>query len=691
MAFRSVGNTLHDYADLEISLHHRGTVSYTVEFRFSQPYSDADVRIGQGQPAQTNIDLDELSQLANDPPAYGRKLTQLFFDDNAVQSAFAQARASAQSLGIPMRFRLIIGPSASELHAIRWETLCDPQDASPLSTNENLLFSRYLSSLDWQPVRLRAKGELRALVMVANPSDLGDYHLAPVDVVGELNRIKQGLGDIPIEVLPEPGSSQHATLNYLVDHLRQNEYDILYLVCHGAMVKGEPWLWLEGEDGKVLRCSGSALVTGLKELQERPRLAVLATCESAGSGSGEALAALGPRLAEAGVSAVLAMQGKISMQTVAEFMPVFFHELQRDGQIDRALAVARGAVRQRVDYWMPVLFMRLKSGRIWYVPGFGEEQDEFEKWQSLVGFIQDKSCTPILGPGIIETVLGSRRELAIRWAEEHGFPLEPYNRGSLPQVAQYITTLQSPAYLPVAYRGVLRDSILQRYQTGLPLELVQAKTWSISQIQQALQFVADLYAVNNPSDPYRMLAQLRLPIYLTTCTLDFMTRALVAEGAEPVVRICPWNKWVPKDKVLFEDQPTVEKPLVYHLFGHISEPNSLVFSEDKFFDYLIGVTQNKSLIPSAVRAALNNTSLLFLGFQMEDWEFRVFFRFLMMQEGREMLKFFSHAAAQIEPNEDRIVDLKRARKYLEEYFVSENISIFWGSTEEFLKELQKNL
>jgi len=238
---------------------------------------------------------------------------------------------------------------------------------------------------------------------------------------------------------------------------------------------------------------------------------------------------------------------------------------------------------------------------------------------------------------------------------------------------------------------VLRDSILQRYQTGLPLELVQAKTWSISQIQQALQFVADLYAVNNPSDPYRMLAQLRLPIYLTTCTLDFMTRALVAEGAEPVVRICPWNKWVPKDKVLFEDQPTVEKPLVYHLFGHISEPNSLVFSEDKFFDYLIGVTQNKSLIPSAVRAALNNTSLLFLGFQMEDWEFRVFFRFLMMQEGREMLKFFSHAAAQIEPNEDRIVDLKRARKYLEEYFVSENISIFWGSTEEFLKELQKNL
>jgi hypothetical protein len=69
----------------------------------------------------------------------------------------------------------------------------------------------------------------------------------------------------------------------------------------------------------------------------------------------------------------------------------------------------------------------------------------------------------------------------------------------------------------------------------------------------------------------------------------------------------------------------------------------------------------------------------------------VFFRFLLMQEGREMLKFFSHAAAQIEPDEDRILDLKRARRYLEEYFESENISIYWGNTDEFLQELSTHL
>jgi hypothetical protein len=59
----------------------------------------------------------------------------------------------------------------------------------------------------------------------------------------------------------------------------------------------------------------------------------------------------------------------------------------------------------------------------------------------------------------------------------------------------------------------------------------------------------------------------------------------------------------------------------------------------------------------------------------------------MAQDGRELLKFYSHAAAQIEPEEDRIIDVKRARKYLEKYFESESIEIYWGSTKEFLKEL----
>jgi hypothetical protein len=680
-----------EYADLEIGLHRREARSYSVEFRFSQPNSEADVRIGSDRPAQLDIDLEQLNLLAHNPPAYSEKLTEYFFTNAAIQSAFAQALASAQSLGTPLRIRLVIGPSAPELHNLRWELLRGPQDSSPLSTNENLLFSRYLHSLDWRPVSLSAKGDLSALVMVANPVDLTDYNLAPVDVQGEFERAEDGLGDILVSRVPEAAGVMHATLDNLLAQLRESEPDILYLVCHGALVRDEPWLWFEDEGGHTTRVSGTELTTRLKELVERPRLVVLASCQSAGDGTGETLAALGPHLAEAGIPAVLAMQGKISLQTVAEFMPIFFRELARDGQIDRALAVARGAIRRQPDYWMPALFMRLKSGRIWYVPGFGDEHDEFEKWESLVGFIQDKTCTPIIGPGLIEALLGSRREMALRWAEKHGFPMAPHDRDVLPRVAQYVLTHQSPAYLSVAIREGLRDEILRRYRSNMPDELVQETNWSTSKLMQALKLASECCWSNDPSDPYRMLAQLRLPIYITTGSLDLMTNELIDAGADPVVRVCPWNKWIPKEKAIYEETPTVDRPLVYHLFGHINLPNSLVYTEDRYFDYLIGVTLNKSLIPSAVRAALSSTSLLFLGFQMDDLEFRVFFRFLLAQEGREMLKFYSHVAAQIEPEEDRIVDVKRARKYLEEYYESENIEIYWGSAKEFLQSLWQHM
>src|SRR3990172_3963776 len=365
---------MNEYADLEISLHRHDASSYAVEFRFSQPESDADIRLGVGKPALAQFDFDALNSQSHDPAAYGQTLSQSLFADPAIQTAFGQARASAQSLDVPIRLRLLVGPSAPELHRLRWEMLRDPGDNSPLFTGESLLFSRYLSSLDWRPVRLLPKAELRALIAVANPSNLEEYDLEPVDVAGEVSRARAGLGDISATALPEAGTDQHATLTDLVARLREG-FDILYLVCHGAFIRDESWLWLEDTDGKVDRTSGTELVTRLRELEKRPRLIVLASCQSAGASAGDALASLGPRLAEAGIPAVIAMQGNITMETVADFMPTFFEELQRDGQIDRDLSVARGEVRERFDYWMPALFMRLKSGRIWYVPGFVDRSE----------------------------------------------------------------------------------------------------------------------------------------------------------------------------------------------------------------------------------------------------------------------------------------------------------------------------
>jgi len=278
-------------------------------------------------------------------------------------TAFSEARSAAQALGVGLQIRLAIELSARELHGVHWELLLDPRDGSYLFAGEEILFSRYLSSLDWQPISLRPKAEIKALVVIANPVNLAQFGLAPVDVRGELTRAQASLAGVGVTTCASGGT---ATLNDLSAHLRDGGHDILYLVCHGSVVEGEPWLWMEDERGGVARVRGAELVARLKELRRRPRLVVLASCQSAGSGSDrQALVSLGPRLAGAGIPAVVAMQGSVSMETVARFMPVFFRELLRDGQVDRAMAVARGTLPDRADFWMPVLFMRLKSGRIW--------------------------------------------------------------------------------------------------------------------------------------------------------------------------------------------------------------------------------------------------------------------------------------------------------------------------------------
>lgn len=672
------------YADLEITLNRWNADAYRVELRYTQPESDVDIRLAPNVPALARFDRSQLEMLALDPTAYGTLLGANLFGDENVKTAFAQARANAQTQDASLRLRLFIDSAAPELHGLRWETLRDPQDGAWLVISERILFTRYLASQDYRRVKIKPQSDLRALVFIANPTNLAEYSLAPIDAPGEMERARSALGGVTINTL-EPG--QPATLNALADRLRE-DIDILYLVAHGALIEGEPRLFLQNESGGVSVISGGELVTRIGELQNAPRLVVLASCQSAEmtTGDGGALAALGPRLSAAGVSAVIAMQGNITMKTVAQFMPVFFKELQRDGQIDRAMAAARASVRDNADAWMPVLFLRLKSGKIWYVPGFGGDRASFEKWPALLDTIRGGRCTPILGAGLTESLLGSRREVAAKWAEEFRFPLAPFAREDLPEVAQYLSVNQSPMFPREGLGKVVRAEIWKRYGSELSPELENAD------IPKLIAGVGELNRKRDASDPHAVLASLPFPIYITTNPDNLLIEALKAAGKDPQVELCKWNEDMVTESIYKRDpdyRPDEKRPLVYCLFGQFSDLDSMVLTEDDYFDYLIGVTSNKDLIPGVVRRALADTALLFLGFQLDDWNFRVLYRSIMSQEGRSRRKKYSHIAAQIDPEEGRILEPERARRYLESYFQDADISIYWGSAEDFVRDLKK--
>jgi hypothetical protein len=114
----------------------------------------------------------------------------------------------------------------------------------------------------------------------------------------------------------------------------------------------------------------------------------------------------------------------------------------------------------------------------------------------------------------------------------------------------------------------------------------------------------------------------------------------------------------------------------------------VVLTEDHYFDFLIGVTRNSDLIPPDVRRALADTALLFLGFHIDDWQFRVLFRSIISQQGSSRRGRYPHIAVQIEPEEDRLLEPERARRFLESYyFQGANISLYWGNVEDFVGEL----
>ena len=150
--------------------------------------------------------------------------------------------------------------------------------------------------------------------------------LAEVRTEDELAAARAGLGGIPAVELAGRGQ---VTLANLLARLRDG-CDILYLVAHGMIVDGEPQILLEqgGRRPGLDVGPGAGRAAGRAGAAAQPGGAGLLPERRRGDGQwlsqdGGALAGLGPRLAAAGVPAVVAMQGNLTMDTAAAFMPLF--------------------------------------------------------------------------------------------------------------------------------------------------------------------------------------------------------------------------------------------------------------------------------------------------------------------------------------------------------------------------------
>jgi SIR2-like domain len=279
-----------------------------------------------------------------------------------------------------------------------------------------------------------------------------------------------------------------------------------------------------------------------------------------------------------------------------------------------------------------------------------------EDWEELILFIEEGQCTPFLGAGASASVLPLGSELALEWAKEHDYPF--LDRENLVRVSQFLAAQHNSRFVKLKLR--------QRLSGTKP-------------------------SFADANEIHRVVADLRLPVYITTNYDDFLSQAIALRGGRPHQVVCNWylnRKRRTEIPLELGFEPSPDEPVVYHLHGRLQDWESMVLTEDDYLDFLIYV----HALPSRIERAFTDSSLLFLGYSLEDMNFKVLFRKLASYQLNEGAQ---HVAVQLKPAglDPTKREIQRALKqaeYLQQHMRSMSIKVFWGSCEDFARGLREH-
>jgi outer membrane protein assembly factor BamB len=293
--------------------------------------------------------------------ADGERLFEWLLSDDALRDAWNRTLGRSQK----RRIRLRIDAAAPELHTLPWELLRAGRRL--VSASADTPFSRYLAVLElWGESVVRRP--IRVLAAISNPGNLQEYGLTPVDVTQERTLLENALAGLGADEIILNFLEPPVTLARLEEKLREGCH-VVHYVGHGFYnaKRQQAALYLQDGKGDTEPVPDGALSEMMARQGVRPQLVFLAACQSAATSTADAFLGLAPKLVMEGVPAVVAMQGLVTVETARRFGAECYRRLAKHGLIDLAVNEARSALvtAGRPDAGVPVLFMRLKSGKVW--------------------------------------------------------------------------------------------------------------------------------------------------------------------------------------------------------------------------------------------------------------------------------------------------------------------------------------
>jgi hypothetical protein len=502
--------------------------------------------------------------------------------------------------------------------------------------------------------------KIKILFLAANPKD----SMQQKKLAEEMHSIDQALSQAEYRDKFEIDQKFAVRVKDLANYLLACMPDIVHF---SGQSSDSNEIVLEDESGNSQPVPTAALSKLFSILKDNIRCVVLNACYS--DPQAQAISK--------DIDCVIGMSGAIEDAASIEFSAAFYGALGFGKDVKTAfdLGCLQIELQNLNDQDKPKLIAErtdpknifLLKGKIgWPGPGPGPEPDgglTNDGWEALLRRIKNGQCTPFLGPGVNAGILPPCSEIAKDWSEKYNYPLEDCS--DLANVSQFLEFTRSETIFPI-------EEIIACINTKF-------KEWQDN--------VNSTEFLEKNDEPVSVLSKLPFPLYINTNYDDILFWALKMRNKEPSYDYCRWKKELLKTAAGKEVEPNPEHPLVYHLFGHIKNPESLVLSEDDHMDFLVNVIRNGNLIPSLISRSLDSTSLIFMGFGMDDWSFRVLFRILNSSEAGTSMRRIS-VAVQITPYKDKNKN-EIMRQYFTKYFDKIKVKVYWGTTNQFATELKE--
>jgi len=135
-----------------------------------------------------------------------------------------------------------------------------------------------------------------------------------------------------------------------------------------------------------------------------------------------------------------------------------------------------------------------------------------------------------------------------------------------------------------------------------------------------------------PSPILRQLAKLPFPIIVTTNYDELLEESLrrVGKGGYEKIVYNPTPRMAAKE---YAREPSVEHPLIFKMHGENAVPESTVITDDDYIHFMLRMSEGHSYhpVPETIKYYIKRWPVLFVGYSLKDFNFRVLFRMLRWQ------------------------------------------------------------